>query len=380
MVGVFTLDETVPVTLDNDGTGTVTLNTAKPSQLGGTGPNPTYATSINTSRSVFGQVNYKFNSQWEVVAGLRYSTDKQQFTRVGIPGFALNVAPYVSSATSNQPTGRVAVNYNMTPTTLIYGSVSRGYKAGGVNLTQANPAINLPANFLPETNTVEEFGVKTDVMEHHLRINGDVFVSQYSNMQLSTLTVSTPPNPYTTNVPHAKSYGLELEVTGHFNALAFNGGLAYLKATTDTALSLSDNSVNAAVLRSVASGTTLPFSPEFTGNFGVQYDFFFNTVRVTPRLQVNYVSQQWATVFETQASTGLNPGGLNTTTLVPEHETLDLRVTIEPIPNLQVEGYVTNVFNKTYIAAQVQDSSSANGGIIYGAPRQIGARLIYKFQ
>jgi iron complex outermembrane receptor protein len=380
VVGVFTMDEHVPIKLDNDGTGTVNLNTNTPTQLGGTGPNPTIATSINTSRSVFGQVTYRFNTQWQLIAGARYSSDKQQYTRVGIPGYPLNGPAYSSTATSTQPTGRVALNYNMTDATLIYGSVSRGYKSGGVNLTQANPAINLPANFLPETNTVEEIGVKTDILERHLRINADVFTAQYANQQLGTLTATTPANPYTTNVPQSRSYGGELEVTGRFDAWQFNGGLSYLKSQTASTVSLADASVNPALLRTVASGTTLPFSPEVSANLGVEYHLMFGQVLVTPRLQVNYVSKEWATIFETQGATGLSPGSANTATLVPEHTTTDLRITVEPRPNLQIEGFVTNLFDKTYIAAQVQDSSSANGGIIYGAPRQVGARLIYKFQ
>ena len=378
--GVFTMDESVPITLINDGSGTVNLNPAKPSQLGGTGPNPTFAKSINTSRSVFGQVTYRFNEQWQAIVGGRYTSDKQTFTRVGIPGFPLTGAPYSSSATSTQPTGRVALNYNVTGSTLIYGSVSKGYKAGGVNLTQANPAINLPANFSPETNTVEELGIKTDVFDHRLRLNGDIFSSQYANMQLSTLTNTVPANPYTTNLSKARAYGAELEAIGRFDAWGFNAGVSYLNAKTAATVALADNSVNPALLRTVASGTTLPFSPEISANLGVEYTFMLGEVRLTPRVQVNYVSKQWATVFETGAATSLNPGALNTTTLVPEHSTVDLRLTAEPVPNLQMEAYITNVTNKTYIAAQIQDSSSANGGIIYGAPRQIGVRLIYKFQ
>ena len=379
VLGVFAMDETVPVVLSNDAVDTVNLSTALPAQLGGTGPNPTIAKTLNTSRSVFGQITYRFSSKWQLIAGLRYSADRQSYTRIGIPGFPLNGPALATNESSNQPTGRVALNYNYSDSTLFYGSVSRGYKAGGVNLTQANPAINLPANFAPETNTVEEVGVKTDVLDRRLRINADVFVSQYANQQLSTLTNTTPANPYTTNVPAANAYGAELELFTRIQNFAFNGGLAYLNARTGSTVSLADNSVNAAVLRTVASGTTLPFSPQWTANFGLERNFMFGEMRVTPRIQVNYVSQQWSTIFETQASTALQPGAVNTLTLVPAHTTMDLRLTFEPKPGLQLEGYVTNVFNALYIAAQVQDSSSANGGIIYGAPRQVGGRLIYKF-
>jgi iron complex outermembrane receptor protein len=378
VLGAFTLDENVSTTQVNDKTGTVFLNTSAPAALGGTGPNPSYFNAINTSRSGFGQVTYSFNDQWQLIAGMRYSSDTQQFSRVGIPGFPLTGAPYVSSYSSGDPTGRVALNYNVNESTLLYATVSRGYKAGGVNLTQANPAVDLPANFLPETNTVEEFGVKTDILDHRLRINADVFTSQYDNQQLSTETNTIPANPYTTNVPRSTALGVELEVTGQFNAWQFNGGFSYLNAQTSSTVSLTDTSVFPALLRTVASGTTLPFAPEFTANLGLEYHWMVVSVPVRPRLQVSYVSDQWATPFETQGVTGINPGATNTSTLVPAHTITDFQVTAEPRKNVQIVGFVTNVFNVTYIASQLQDTSGSNGGIIYGAPRQFGVRLIYK--
>jgi len=46
---------------------------------------------------------------------------------------------------------------------------------------------------------------------------------------------------------------------------------------------------------------------------------------------------------------------------------------------LRLEGFVNNVFDETFIAAQIQDASSADGGIIYGPPRHYGVRLSYNF-
>jgi iron complex outermembrane receptor protein len=54
-------------------------------------------------------------------------------------------------------------------------------------------------------------------------------------------------------------------------------------------------------------------------------------------------------------------------------------MTIDFLNNLKVEGFITNFTNKTYIAVQVQEASSASGGYIYGAPRQAGVRVKYSF-
>ena len=40
-----------------------------------------------------------------------------------------------------------------------------------------------------------------------------------------------------------------------------------------------------------------------------------------------------------------------------------------------MEAFANNATDRTYIAAQIQNSTSATGGIIYGAPRQYGVRV-----
>ena len=39
-----------------------------------------------------------------------------------------------------------------------------------------------------------------------------------------------------------------------------------------------------------------------------------------------------------------------------------------------VEGFVMNVTDDTYVASQIFNASSNDGGTIYGAPRQYGVR------
>ena len=65
-------------------------------------------------------------------------------------------------------------------------------------------------------------------------------------------------------------------------------------------------------------------------------------------------------------------------TLVPSRSLVDVRLTYER-DNWQVEAFSNNVADKTYIASQLQNSTSATGGIIYGAPRQYGLRAKVNF-
>ena len=193
-----------------------------------------------------------------------------------------------------------------------------------------------------------------------------MFYSDYKDIQLSSLVGGLP---VTQNALAGNAKGAELEVTAKFGGLAFNFGLGYLDAKFANSACISDtNSPGtdtgcATNLRFVPEGRVLPFSPEWTINAGIQYTIPAGSFEVTPRLQWSHLAQQYATPFP------------SVNTLVPGRDLFDARLTFDFGKNYTVEAYVNNLTNKTYIATQIQNSSSANGGIIYGAPRTFGLRL-----
>lgn len=318
------------------------------------------ADATNTTKAGFGQINYKPSDAIEFIVGARYSEDKQVYTRNG----ATDVQK------SDKLTGRIAVNFYPTENVTLYATASRGYKAGGVNLSTG------VAPFGPEENTVYELGFKTSLLDRHLRVNGDVFYSDYKDIQFSSLFNGLP---VTQNAASARSKGAELEVTGQFDALAFNMGVGYLDAKFAQSICLNNtNNPRGDRVRCASSATPttaddfvpedrrLPFAPKWTINGGIQYAIPLGNATLTPRVQWSHVSSQYATPFPAVA------------TIVPGRDIVDLRATLEPNERFLIEGFVTNLFDKLYIASQVQNASSADGGIIYGAPRQFGARVRVK--
>ena len=348
--GGFVMDEKVPVSLlrDNNNVTDFVSSTS------------TIITSAkNTSQSLFGQLNYRATDQIELIAGGRYSWDKQVYTRFAVPGAGFTL-PFVSQISTNQLTGKLGVNYHIDDRNMLYATASKGYKAGGVNLTPNTP------NFMPERNFVYEAGFKTELLDRHLRVNGDVFYSVYKDIQLSSLVGGLP---VTQNALGGHAKGAELEVTGQFGGLGMNFGLGYLDAKFSNAACISDTNAPGTDagcptnLRIVPQGRSLPFSPRWTLNGGVQYTVPVGGIEVTPRIQWSHISQQWATPFHT----------INTQ--VPGRDIFDARVTFDLGRRYKLEGFVNNLTNKVYIASQIQNSSSADGGIIYGAPRTWGIRL-----
>lgn len=348
VVGGFYMTDDVPVILERDNHNTLDFFSSDSDII---------AEAENTSASVFGQVDVNFTDVFSLTFGLRYSDDEQIYTRVAVPGpVPPGCYPCATTQDSTATTGRIGLNFNVSEDTLLYSTISKGYKAGGVNL---DPTTGF---FEPEENTVLELGFKTTIADGHLRLNGDVFYSDYTDIQLSSLM---GPVPVTQNAAEGEIYGLELEVLGAYDAFSFNFGLSLLNGTFTKDVVLNDTIARANAL--LESGDDLPFTPDFTANAGVQYDFYNGDVLIAPRFQVSFIDDQLATPF------------VHPETEVESRTIADLKLIIEPNPELLFEMFVTNIFDEEYVASQIQNSSSATGGPIYGAPRQYGMRVKYDF-
>ncbi|HXR53323.1 MAG TPA: TonB-dependent receptor [Steroidobacteraceae bacterium] len=349
VLGAFYLDESVPVTLLRDNRHTTDFVAS----------NSTIITRAdNTSKSVFGQINAFVTDRVELIGGLRYSDDKQYYNRIALPGAPPppGTDTVGEPAASDEVTGKAGLNFHMSDDLLLYGTVSKGYKAGGVNLT-----LNTP-DFKPETNLVYEVGWKATMLDNHLRVNGDVFYSDYKDIQLSSLYNALP---LTQNAASGEALGAELEMTGRFGRFGVNLGIGWLDAEFAESASIVNTSTNTQQV--VPKGASLVFSPEWTLSAGIDYRIPLGRGTLTPRLQWGYIDDQLATPFPTTATT------------VPSRSLVDARLTWESDGRWAVEAFVTNVSDKTYIASQIQNSTSATGGIVYGAPQQYGARVKYNF-
>lgn len=283
VVGAFALQESIPVALLRDNRNTTDFVQSNSSIV---------TKAKNRSESVFGQANWSAKERLELFAGARYSWDKQIYTRFVLPGPP--APPFTSTARSTALTGRVGVNYYAADETMLYLTASKGYKAGGVNLTPGS------LHFEPEKNYVYELGLKTELFGRHLRVNGDLFYSDYQDIQLASLFQWLP---QTQNAASGKAWGAELEIMGQFDALAFNFGVGYLDATfaKDVCINNTNNPAGTPALcpstsptsadELVPQGWPLPLSPDWTINAGVQYDIDFGDWTLTPRLQWSHLSR-----------------------------------------------------------------------------------------
>jgi iron complex outermembrane recepter protein len=202
------------------------------------------------SYGIFGEAWVQATDRLRLTGGLRYSNDrKRQVARVPILSWAVphgltdaNASPFLvafdadPSRPGNQPyndasarfsevTGRFVVDYELTPTNMIYASYSRGYKSGGIN-PPIDPIFNVPATFRPEIINAFEIGSKNTFWGGILRLNASAFYYDYRGLQLSRIVARTSVNDNT----DATIYGLEAEaVVRPDPALLLNFSASYLR-------------------------------------------------------------------------------------------------------------------------------------------------------
>jgi len=111
--------------------------------------------------------------------------------------------------------GHASLTYKLDADQSFYGTLSRGYKAGGFNLSQGLLPNQL--SFNPESDLNFEVGYKADLLEHRLKVNADIFYLERHDAQIKTSFQSDPTNPddfvfYTGNAASGRNFGLESDI------------------------------------------------------------------------------------------------------------------------------------------------------------------------
>jgi iron complex outermembrane recepter protein len=142
-------------------------------------------------------------------------------------------------------TYRIATDYDLTPASLLYASVSTGFKPGGGNIS-LSPAV-VPYQFQPETITAYEVGSKNTFLDKRLSVNLAGYFYQDKDMQFQAEDLINFQGGVD-NIPHVDVYGLEGEFAAILPAnLRFDSNFAWEKGRiTSHFLALDNDAGNAA--------------------------------------------------------------------------------------------------------------------------------------
>jgi iron complex outermembrane recepter protein len=300
---------------------------------------------------VFGQGTVTLTEKLDVIAGLRMdyeskNADLKTFFDPAIAPPTVVVAEDSFATVSPQ----FAVAYRLQPSYTVYGTVARGFKAGGFN-----PASPVDSEAYDKESTWNlEGGVKTLLADGRVALNGAVFFIDWDDLQLNVPNIEVPGQIYIANVGGASSKGIELDVTARpAPGVDVFASLGYTSAT------FSNGSF---ALGQDVSGNDIPNTPDYTASLGVQYGRAV-TAAATAYGRADLVLSG---AFEYDEA---NTQGQDAYSLV------NLRGGVRA-KRFFAEGWVRNAFNTTYIPVAFAYGPLTPSGFIgeNGAPRTFGVR------
>ena len=161
-------------------------------------------------------------------------------------------------------TPQLAMAYHITPDATVYGTISRGYRAGGFNPISPVGA----ESYNPETSWNYEMGTKTSWFDNRLSLNLSAFYIRWNDLQLNQPT-GVGYNYYISNAGSAESKGVELEMKAHpFKGLDLFGSLGLTDAEFRSGATAGSNYSATPV-----GGNHLIYAPCYTANCGTQYSY-----------------------------------------------------------------------------------------------------------
>ncbi|MCJ2182306.1 TonB-dependent receptor [Novosphingobium sp. 1949] len=358
----------------------------------------------------YGQASYAITPDLKLTAGARYNHDEASGMYDSMSGGESNwtsgnyLQPYsTGTRTAHAWTGKVALDYQFTPTNMLYASWTRGFKPGGIN--SASSAGSSAYYALGWTDSIKptykeeivdsfEIGTKNRFLDNTLQVNASGFLYLYKNMQF----LEEDPILYgegISNAPKARIYGLELETsyvptkhlrfdasgswlegtfTSHYDALDPSDATAAQNAAGYPDWLFWSNYYAAAVARDSARkdiyGNRVPKLPRWQGQAAVTWNDHVGPGELSARAQVIYRGKYQYRVF--------NEGSTDT---VPDYTQVNLQLKYEPDDtNTTITLRVTNLFNTDGVNSRFSDPyGSAQVFDTYIPPRQAILSFGYKF-
>jgi iron complex outermembrane receptor protein len=233
----------------------------------------------NHAYAVFGSGDFAFSPQFDVRAGLRYTSDKKDFATLSYSstdGTSLS-GPLKASTDAANFSWDVSPTFKLGPDSNVYARVATGFRA---------PSIQPASPFGPqsvaksETVTSYEVGFKSELLDKRLRLDFDLFDYEVKNQQLAavggagnaTILVNA-----SQTAGRGAEFDLQAEPVAHL--LATLSGSYNFTAIQDPNLVVAPcgggckvlNYVNPTTGNATIDGNPLPQAPKWIGDLTLRY-------------------------------------------------------------------------------------------------------------
>jgi iron complex outermembrane receptor protein len=307
----------------------------------------------------FANLTYHFNSQFDIQAGGRYSSNEQTATEnVSGPLYGAATA-FTTPSKGNVFTYSFAPRWHVDANTMVYARVATGYRPGGPNAQPIAPPPGFPQEYGADKTVNFELGVRSTQLDGRLSIDVAAFHVAWKDIQLFEVVDNLGVNA---NGGKARSQGVEWTfayVPVHGLTLGWTG------AYTDANLTSPAPAVNG------NSGDPLPYAPKWGTSLDAEYDWdLFANMK-------GFVGGAWSYVGTRSTDFASSPTGGQLE--LPSYNTFEARVGIDSA-HYRVMLYGKNLGDKRGISSYVDaDAPGPAGELTVIQPRTIGVTLTAKF-
>lgn len=281
---------------------------------------------------------------------------------------------------------RVGLDYHVSDDLLIYGNVSKGYKAGSFPTSSPASWVGLEP-VTQESVLAYEVGLKSELLDRRLMINAAGFIYDYKDKQVQGTIFDNVWGalPQLRNIPKSRVKGAEIEVNAApVPGLTLTASATYLDSEI-TKISPTEFTV---IGQLDMKGQRIPLTPKFSYAFGGEYKF--DAGPVSP-----FIGANWRWVGKTDATLGGSiiaiaplpaqfpqnrflPGSANAPFVIGSYGLLSGRVGVSgPDDRWSVAVWCENCTNKYYWlnVTIAQDNISR----VVGRPASYGVTVSTKF-
>jgi len=339
--------------------------------------------------ALFADATLEITDQLSLTVGGRYSSEDKDFVNdqivtilnggtlppfflggATLPAGAVFVDPpaFVSSASFDDFSPRVVVDFAATDDILLYASYSQGFKSGGFNSFGLSPA------FDSEDIDSFEAGIKTDLADGRVRLNASAFYYDYSNLQIR-LPVPTG-GVDIQNVAAAEIAGFEVEGSVLLTeGLTFSANIAVL----DTEITEGSIPAISSTTPPFPIGAPLPLAAEnVAGNELTRAPDFQAYANVTYKRPIGSLDATFSATYKHQSGVFFLETNQDTSTFRNNSwNEVDLRVAIgDPDGAWELAVFGQNITNNRRITAVTAlggfPNASVNEPVKWGVEARIG--------
>jgi len=365
------------------------------------------------SWAVFADLTWHFGEKLDLIVGARYTDDEvtNEITSYGyaptccfdegpgnpdfFPSFVNVPRPTASGKeTFDDIAPRFVARYQATDDINVYGTISKGYKAGGISLgndtnEEGQPAIESP--FKEESLWNYEIGVKSEFWDNRVRLNASLYYMEWEDLQMESFRFLTPGDltsnfERTINIDDAEAWGGEVELLAALtDRLTITSAVGYVdtEITSDTTATITGS------FDVDLEGLELPKAPEWTYNASAEYRFPIGNNEAWVQLEFVHRDGQFADIeaLTYQQTDGPSPNlGIARNSIAdhgdypfktPDYDVWNLRAGFD-MENWRFTAYVQNLDEEDYYTG-TGENFGVSGMRLRPSPRTMGGSISYSF-